>query len=109
AKGVVMFHLVDGDVQVLRAKAVMFATGGYGRVYNTTSNDYASTGDGLAMTAIAGLPLQDMEFVQFHPTGIYGSGFLITEASRGEGGYLLNKHHKRFMVDYDSQMMELSC
>ena len=80
AKGLVMFHLLDSKIAVLRAKAIMFATGGYGRVYNTTSNDYASTGDGLAMTALAGLPLEDMEFVQFHPTGLYPVGVLISEA-----------------------------
>ena len=108
AKGVVMFHLVDGDVQVLRAKAVMFATGGYGRVYNTTSNDYASTGDGLAMTAIAGLPLQDMEFVQFHPTGLYPVGVLISEAVRGEGAYLINAQGDRFMANYAPSRMELA-
>ena len=70
AKGVVMYHIHDGHLRC-RAKVVMFTTGGYGRVYNTTSNDYASTGDGLAMSAIAGVPLEDMEFVQFHPTGLY--------------------------------------
>src|SRR5919199_1621594 len=74
AKGVVMYRLLDGQIEVVRAKAVMFATGGYGRVYNTTSNDYASTGDGLAMSAVAGVPLEDMEFVQFHPTGLYPMG-----------------------------------
>jgi succinate dehydrogenase / fumarate reductase, flavoprotein subunit len=90
AQGVVMYRLTDGAIEVVRAKAVMFATGGYGRVYNTTSNDYASTGDGLAMTAAVGLPLEDMEFVQFHPTGLYPVGVLISEAVRGEGAYLIN-------------------
>jgi succinate dehydrogenase / fumarate reductase flavoprotein subunit len=83
-KGVVMFHIQDSKLLLVRAKAVMFATGGYGRVYNTTSNDYASTGDGLAMSAVAGVPLEDMEFVQFHPTGLYPVGVLISEAVRGE-------------------------
>ncbi|MDX2231683.1 MAG: succinate dehydrogenase/fumarate reductase flavoprotein subunit [Leptolyngbyaceae cyanobacterium bins.349] len=108
AKGVVMYHLLDGQLAVVRAKAVMFATGGYGRVYNTTSNDYASTGDGLAMTAIAGLPLEDMEFVQFHPTGLYPVGVLISEAVRGEGAYLINSDGRRFMEDYAPSRMELA-
>ncbi|MDH6061714.1 succinate dehydrogenase/fumarate reductase flavoprotein subunit [Chrysosporum bergii ANA360D] len=107
-KGVVMFHLLDGHIEVLRAKAVMFATGGYGRVYNTTSNDYASTGDGLAMTAMAGLPLEDMEFVQFHPTGLYPVGVLISEAVRGEGAYLINSEGLRFMKNYAPSRMELA-
>jgi succinate dehydrogenase / fumarate reductase, flavoprotein subunit len=108
AKGVVMYHLLDGQIEVVRAKAVMFATGGYGRVYNTTSNDYASTGDGLAMTAMAGLPLEDMEFVQFHPTGLYPVGVLISEAVRGEGAYLINSEGDRFMANYAPSRMELA-
>lgn len=108
AKGLVMFHILDQRVEVVRAKAVMFATGGYGRVYNTTSNDYASTGDGLAMTAIAGLPLEDMEFVQFHPTGLYPVGVLISEAVRGEGAYLINSEGDRFMATYAPSRMELA-
>ncbi len=108
AKGVVMYHILDGQVVVVRAKAVMFATGGYGRVYNTTSNDYASTGDGLAMAAIAGLPLEDMEFVQFHPTGLYPVGVLISEAVRGEGAYLINSEGDRFMAQYAPSRMELA-
>ncbi|NES05404.1 MAG: succinate dehydrogenase/fumarate reductase flavoprotein subunit [Okeania sp. SIO2F4] len=108
AKGVVMYHILDGEIVVLRAKAVMFATGGYGRVFNTTSNDYASTGDGLAMAAMAGLPLQDMEFVQFHPTGLYPAGVLISEAVRGEGAYLINSDGDRFMANYAPSRMELA-
>jgi succinate dehydrogenase / fumarate reductase, flavoprotein subunit len=108
AKGVVMYNLLDGEIVVLRAKAVMFATGGYGRVYNTTSNDYASTGDGLSMTALAGVPLEDMEFVQFHPTGLYPAGVLISEAVRGEGAYLVNSEGDRFMSTYAPSRMELA-
>ncbi|MDV2996356.1 MAG: Fumarate reductase flavoprotein subunit [Chroococcidiopsis sp. SAG 2025] len=108
AKGVVMYRILDGHIEVVRAKAVMFATGGYGRVYNTTSNDYASTGDGLAMAAIAGLPLEDMEFVQFHPTGLYPVGVLISEAVRGEGAYLINAEGERFMATYAPSRMELA-
>ncbi|NEQ36735.1 MAG: succinate dehydrogenase/fumarate reductase flavoprotein subunit [Okeania sp. SIO3I5] len=108
AKGVVMYHILDGEIVVLRAKVVMLATGGYGRVFNTTSNDYASTGDGLAMAAMAGLPLQDMEFVQFHPTGLYPAGVLISEAVRGEGAYLINSEGDRFMANYAPSRMELA-
>ena len=108
AKGLVMYHIEDGALEIVRAKAVMFATGGYGRVYNTTSNDYACTGDGLAMAAIAGIPLEDMEFVQFHPTGLYPVGVLISEAVRGEGAYLINSDGKRFMEDYAPSRMELA-
>lgn len=108
AKGLVTYHILDGQLEVIRAKAIMFATGGYGRAYNTTSNDYASTGDGLAMTALAGLPLEDMEFVQFHPTGLYPVGVLISEAVRGEGAYLINSEGRRFMADYAPSRMELA-
>ncbi|MBL1208999.1 succinate dehydrogenase/fumarate reductase flavoprotein subunit [Geminocystis sp. GBBB08] len=108
AKGVVMFNIADGRLEVVRAKAVMFATGGYGRVFNTTSNDYASTGDGLGMCAAAGLPLEDMEFVQFHPTGLFPVGVLISEAVRGEGAYLRNSDGERFMQRYAPNQMELA-
>ncbi len=108
AKGVVMFNILDTQLLVVRAKAVMFATGGYGRVFNTTSNDYASTGDGLAMSAVAGVPLEDMEFVQFHPTGLYPVGVLISEAVRGEGAYLINSEGDRFMANYAPSKMELA-
>ncbi|GET39741.1 succinate dehydrogenase/fumarate reductase flavoprotein subunit [Microseira wollei] len=108
AKGVVMYRIEDAQIEIVRAKAVMFATGGYGRVYNTTSNDYASTGDGLAMSALAGVPLEDMEFVQFHPTGLYPVGVLISEAVRGEGAYLINSEGSRFMSTYAPSRMELA-
>jgi succinate dehydrogenase / fumarate reductase, flavoprotein subunit len=108
AKGLVMYHIYDGEIEIVRTKVVMFATGGYGRVFNTTSNDYASTGDGLAMTAAAGLPLEDMEFVQFHPTGLYPVGVLISEAVRGEGAYLINSEGDRFMATYAPSRMELA-
>jgi succinate dehydrogenase / fumarate reductase, flavoprotein subunit len=108
AKGLVMYHIADAKLEIVRAKAVMFATGGYGRSFNTTSNDYASTGDGLAMSAIAGIPLEDMEFVQFHPTGLYPVGVLISEAVRGEGAYLINSEGRRFMEDYAPSRMELA-
>jgi succinate dehydrogenase / fumarate reductase flavoprotein subunit len=108
AKGLVMYHIHDGEIEIVRTKVVMFATGGYGRVFNTTSNDYASTGDGLAMTAAAGLPLEDMEFVQFHPTGLYPVGVLISEAVRGEGAYLINSEGDRFMATYAPSRMELA-
>ena len=108
AKGLVMYQLLDGKLEVVRAKAIMFATGGYGRVFNTTSNDFASTGDGLGMCAAAGLPLEDMEFVQFHPTGLYPVGVLISEAVRGEGAYLRNSEGERFMANYAPKQMELA-
>ncbi|TRV43432.1 MAG: succinate dehydrogenase/fumarate reductase flavoprotein subunit [Microcystis panniformis Mp_MB_F_20051200_S9] len=108
AKGVVMYQIATGHLEILRAKAIMFGTGGYGRVYNTTSNDFACTGDGLALSAKAGIPLEDMEFVQFHPTGLYPVGVLISEAVRGEGAYLINSEGRRFMEDYAPSRMELA-
>lgn len=108
AKGVVMYQIATGQLEILRAKAIMFGTGGYGRVYNTTSNDFACTGDGLALSAKAGIPLEDMEFVQFHPTGLYPVGVLISEAVRGEGAYLINSEGRRFMEDYAPSRMELA-
>ncbi|MFG3816866.1 succinate dehydrogenase/fumarate reductase flavoprotein subunit [Limnothrix redekei] len=108
AKGLVMFNLRDSQPVLARARAVMLATGGYGRTFNTTSNDYASTGDGLAMAARAGIPLEDMEFVQFHPTGLYPVGVLVSEAVRGEGAYLRNAAGDRFMADYAPSRMELA-
>ncbi|MDX2255662.1 MAG: succinate dehydrogenase/fumarate reductase flavoprotein subunit [Pseudanabaenaceae cyanobacterium bins.39] len=109
-KGVVAYSLETSEIEVFRAKAVLLATGGYGRVFNTTSNDFASTGDGLNLTVDIGLPLQDMEFVQFHPTGLYPVGVLISEAVRGEGAYLINDQGDRFMANYpiSKNRMELS-
>ena len=108
AKGLVMFRILDGHLEVVRARAVMLATGGYGRAFNTTSNDYACTGDGLGMAARAGIPLEDMEFVQFHPTGLYPAGVLVSEAVRGEGAYLRNSNDERFMEHYAPSRMELA-
>jgi len=109
-KGVVAYCLETSAIEVFRAKAVLLATGGYGRAFNTTSNDFASTGDGLGLTVNVGLPLQDMEFVQFHPTGLYPVGVLISEAVRGEGAYLINDAGDRFMANYtiSKNRMELS-
>ena len=98
--GVTALEMETGDVYLLQAKAVLFATGGAGRIYWATTNAFINTGDGLGMAARAGIPLEDMEFWQFHPTGVAGAGVLITEGVRGEGGYLLNRHGERFMERY---------
>ncbi len=107
-RGIVAMNVLDGSLHTLRAKAVMFATGGYGRAFKITSNAFANTGDGVAMAYNAGVPLMDMEFVQFHPTGIYGHGILMSEACRGEGGYLINSDEERFMERYAPEKMELA-
>ncbi len=106
--GVVALSIADGQLHVFHAKAVLFATGGYGRVYQTTSNAHALTGDGMAVALRAGVPLEDMEFFQFHPTGIYKMGILITEGARGEGGKLLNGRGERFMEKYAPTMLDLA-
>jgi succinate dehydrogenase / fumarate reductase flavoprotein subunit len=107
-RGIVAMNVLDGSIHTMRAKAVMFATGGYGRAFKITSNAFANTGDGVAMAYKAGVPLMDMEFVQFHPTGIYGHGILMSEACRGEGGYLINSESERFMERYAPEKMELA-
>lgn len=106
--GVVAYNLRDMEFRIFNAKAVMFATGGYARSYKINSNALANTGDGLSIVARHGLPLEDMEFVQFHPTGLSGTGILISEAARGEGGLLYNSLGERFMGKYAPQKMELA-
>lgn len=107
-RGLVAYDMIRGELQVVRAKAILFATGGYGRAYGITSNAHANTGDGMALAYRVGVPLQDMEFVQFHPTGLYRHGILITEGARGEGGHLINKDGERFMERYAPNTMELA-
>jgi succinate dehydrogenase / fumarate reductase flavoprotein subunit len=108
AAGVVSVELATGELHVFHAKSVIFATGGHGRIWEITSNAYAFTGDGPAITMRRGLPLEDMEFFQFHPTGIYKLGILITEGVRGEGGILINGKGERFMEKYAPRVKDLA-
>ena len=106
--GVVAMEIETSEVMILQARATLFATGGAGRIFSASTNAYINTGDGLGMAARAGIPLEDMEFFQFHPTGVYGAGVLITEGVRGEGGYLVNKDGERFMPRYAPNAKDLA-
>ncbi|HEX7558067.1 MAG TPA: succinate dehydrogenase flavoprotein subunit [Usitatibacter sp.] len=106
--GVSALEMETGEMVIFHARAVLFATGGAGRIYHSSTNAFINTGDGLGMAARAGIPLEDMEFWQFHPTGVAGAGLLITEGVRGEGGYLLNKNGERFMERYAPTMKDLA-
>ena len=107
-RGLVAYDMIGGEFVAFHSKSVVFATGGYGRTYKITSNAHANTGDGLGIVLRAGLPLEDMEFVQFHPTGLYRYGILLTEGARGEGAYLINDKGERFMEKYAPKLMELA-
>src|SRR5689334_4624773 len=107
-RGVLAWDLAEGTLHLFRAQAVILATGGYGRAYFSCTSAHTCTGDGGGMVLRAGLPLQDMEFIQFHPTGIYGAGCLITEGVRGEGGYLVNAQGERFMERYAPSAKDLA-
>jgi succinate dehydrogenase flavoprotein subunit len=106
--GIVAYELATGEIHIFRAKAVVFATGGYGRMFRVTSNAHALTGDGPAVVYRRGIPLQDMEFFQFHPTGLYRLGVLLSEAARGEGGIVRNKDGERFMERYAPTIKDLA-
>jgi succinate dehydrogenase / fumarate reductase flavoprotein subunit len=107
--GVLAMKIETGEIAFFKARATVFATGGAGRIFKFTTNAYTNTGDGIGMLLRAGLPVQDMEFWQFHPTGIAGAGCLITEGARGEGGYLLNADGERFMERYSPHLKDLDC
>jgi len=108
AIGLTAIEMTTGEMNALAAKAIIMATGGHERIYEFTTFSYSTTGDGMAMAYRAGAPLEDMEFVQFHPTGLVPPGVLITEGARGEGGYLINANDERFMKRYASEKMELA-
>jgi succinate dehydrogenase / fumarate reductase flavoprotein subunit len=108
AAGAIGYRIADGELHTFRAKAVLLATGGNGRMFRITSNAHSLTGDGMSLAYRHGIPLEDMEFYQFHPTGLYGLGILLSEAARGEGGYLLNSDGERFMSRYAPTLMELA-
>jgi succinate dehydrogenase / fumarate reductase flavoprotein subunit len=107
-QGVTAMEIETGETMIFQARATLLATGGAGRIFHSSTNAYINTGDGLGMVARAGIPLEDMEFFQFHPTGVYGAGVLITEGVRGEGGYLVNKDGERFMEKYAPNAKDLA-
>lgn len=106
--GVIAINIEDGEVVFVKSKATVFATGGAGRIFASTTNAHINTGDGIGMALRAGFPVQDIEMWQFHPTGIYGAGTLVTEGCRGEGGYLINKDGERFMERYAPNAKDLA-
>jgi succinate dehydrogenase / fumarate reductase flavoprotein subunit len=108
SRGLVAWDIRDGGLHIFHSRSVLLATGGYGRAWKVTSNAHANTGDGVGLVLEAGLPLEDMEFVQFHPTGLYKHGILLSEAARGEGAYIVNDRNERFMKTYAAAKMELA-